>query len=377
MRIVITHPFCWPYVRRGAERNIAELACYLTRRGHDVVTVSSKPDGEPVEELGDGGRRLIRPAARFPLMSRLRLKTEHTFYLTCGRVLKELDADVVHSLFYTDALAASRFKNSHNYRTVYQVHGVAIPGVSCYRWFPPEGWMMKEAAQRADRVYAVSEYVREQARKFYRRDVEMLWSPVDLTEFTIGRGPQDGRPTILAVANFDLRYKGVRALVKSFQLVKDRLPSALLRLSGHISAEVEKEVLSSVPESTRRAIEVLGVGHMGDVPKLYREASVTVLPSLGEPSGRVLIESWASGTPVVATNHGGLPEFVNPKVGVLFEPKADLYETMNVDGLAEAILEALALSEKKGIRETCRTHALQFSYEALGPKYEELYARSS
>ena len=374
MRIAITHPFCWPYVRRGAERNIAELSLYLTRKGHDVVTISSREDGEPLDEKGVGGRRLICPATRFPLMSRFRIKSEHTFYFTCGRVLRDLDTDVVHSLFYTDALAAFRHKNSRKYLTVYQVHGVGIPGVSCYRYLPPEGWLMREAVQRADRVYAVSHYVCEQARKHYKRDMQMLWSPVDLTEFKLGSGPRDGRPTVLAVANFDLRYKGVRTLVKAFQIVKDHLPSSVLRLSGQMSPEVQKEVLSSVAESTRSAIEVLGMGQTGDVPKLYREASVTVLPSLGEPSGRVLIESWASGTPVVATNHGGLPEFVNPCVGVLFDPKADLYETMNVDGLAEAILEGLCLSERAGVREVCRRHALQFSYEALGPKYEELYA---
>jgi len=374
MRIVITHPFCWPYVRRGAERNIAELACYLTRRGHDVVTVSSKPNGEAVEEMTEGGRRLIQPALSLPLMSWFRIKTEHTFFFTFARAHSNLGADVVHSLFYTDALAASFFKKSRKYVTTYQIHGVGVPGVSCYRWLSPEGWLMKEALRRADRPYAISQYVRHLARKHYGRDPRVLWSPVDLTTFPMGSGPADGRPIILAVANFDFRYKGVRALVKAFHRVKDQLPSSVLRLSGQMSAEVQKEVLSSVPESSRSAIEILGVGRAEDVPGLYREASVTVLPSLGEPSGRVLIESWASGTPVVATNHGGLPEFVNSEVGVLFEPKADQYETMNVEGVAEAILEGLALSQRSGIHERCRTHALQFSYEALGPRYEELYA---
>ena len=32
MRIVLTHPFCWPHVRRGTERNVAEMGRYLARR---------------------------------------------------------------------------------------------------------------------------------------------------------------------------------------------------------------------------------------------------------------------------------------------------------------------------------------------------------
>jgi phosphatidylinositol alpha-mannosyltransferase len=374
MNIVITHPFCWPYVRRGAERNIAELATYLAGRGHNVTTLSSKPNGDAVEENGDSGRRLLEPATYLPLMSKFRIRSEHTFFITCARALRKLEADVVHSFFYMDALAASVLQNSQKFQTVYQIHGVGIPGVSCYRWMPPEGWLMSKAAHRAARPYAVSEFIRNQVRQHYGRDIETLWSPVDLSAFPMGDGPPDGDVVILSVANFDLRFKGVRALVKSFHLVKQCIPAARLRLSGHMSPEVQKEVLSSVPETTRLSIEVLGVGKAEDVPGLYREASVTVLPSLGEPSGRVLIESLASGTPVVATNHGGLPEFVTPEVGVLFEAKAELHETMNVEGLAEAILEGLTLSKKSGVRQNCRNHAMKFSYEALGPIYEDIYA---
>src|ERR1700759_1082864 len=41
MRIALTHQFCWPEVRRGAERYTHELAAGLRRAGHDAVIVSS------------------------------------------------------------------------------------------------------------------------------------------------------------------------------------------------------------------------------------------------------------------------------------------------------------------------------------------------
>ncbi len=44
MKVTITHPFCWPAVRRGTERFIAELAQHLVPYGHDVVTLSSTPN---------------------------------------------------------------------------------------------------------------------------------------------------------------------------------------------------------------------------------------------------------------------------------------------------------------------------------------------
>ncbi len=36
MRIAITHPTCWPYVRRGSERVLNDCAVWLAGRGHDV-----------------------------------------------------------------------------------------------------------------------------------------------------------------------------------------------------------------------------------------------------------------------------------------------------------------------------------------------------
>jgi len=56
--------------------------------------------------------------------------------------------------------------------------------------------------------------------------------------------------------------------------------------------------------------------------KLYQESKVFVLPSLGDESfGVVLLKSFASGTPVVASRVGGIPEIVDHGVnGLLTRP---------------------------------------------------------
>jgi hypothetical protein len=60
-------------------------------------------------------------------------------------------------------------------------------------------------------------------------------------------------------------------------------------------------------------------------------------------------------------------------VGVLFDPGTSAEETANVDGLAEGILQALALSAQPGIRQRCRAYAERFTWGVWGPKFEELY----
>ena len=179
---------------------------------------------------------------------------------------------------------------------------------------------------------------------------------------------------ILSVADFTVRRKGVRALVKAFALIKHDQPDASLVLSGRMTAELEHELLTGLTDKVRSSIRILGLGKPGDLPILYQNASILALPAMWEPSGTVMVEAWASGTPVVATRHAGLPEFMDREVGVLFDPLTDGEETNNVEGLAEGILAGLEISGRNGIRERCREHARKFSSQRMGPMIEGLYA---
>lgn len=374
MRIVLTHPYCWPYVRRGTERGMDVLARHLVQSGHDVVTLSTRPDGDGVDD-GPAGRRIFRRPVTFPLMNALRIQPTHTFFFVGLRMLPSLEADVVHSFYPSDALAAVAVRRRARHRTVLQMNGVAIPGVSCHRWLPPEGAMFREALRRVDCRITCSRFTRDLLREHYGVDCEVIPPPirVEPADVAEARAKPFGPPTILAVADFNVRRKGVRVLVDAFCRIKRAVPSARLQLSGQIAAALARELVAPLPPSVRESIEVLGLGTVEDLPRLYREASVMALPAMWEPSGTVLFESLAAGTPVVATNHGGIPEFVGADVGVLFEPLTDGEETRNVAGLADAILQGLALAEKPETRDRCRAHAAQYAWPVLGPQIERLY----
>ena len=54
MDVLLTHPSYWPYVRRGAEREVHDLGARLADRGHRVRLLTSMPEGLTRRTVDDG-----------------------------------------------------------------------------------------------------------------------------------------------------------------------------------------------------------------------------------------------------------------------------------------------------------------------------------
>jgi phosphatidyl-myo-inositol alpha-mannosyltransferase len=371
MRIALTNPFCWPHVRRGSERFIEELAAFLAGRGHEVTRIVGAP-GSGVEEQTGKGRRIQHRLLWTPAMRRLRLNAAHGFAPGACKSLWSLEADVVHSLYYLDAWLANRTRRRRSRRTLF--HLVGPPDPRGFRRIPPDRQLLSQAIKESDQLLAISRFVADVTETVYGRRPKVLPIPTDLRTFSRGGAKRTSRPVILSVASFDEARKGARVLVRAFVRLKQWLPDAELRMSGSISDERRQELLRDVPGSALRDIRILGAGELSDLPEQYRQASLMVLPSVKEGFGMVVIESWACGTPVVISNDGALPELVTrPGVGVLFDPREELGEATNEVGLAEAMREGLELAEKSETAECCERAAQEYSWERVGPRYEELY----
>jgi glycosyltransferase involved in cell wall biosynthesis len=116
-------------------------------------------------------------------------------------------------------------------------------------------------------------------------------------------------------------------------------------------------------------LDDLGPGTLDDVPERFRQATVSVLPSVHEAFGLVLVESLACGTPVVCSRSGGMPEIVTDKVGRIAEPD-------DPASLADALVEAVALAAEPGIAEACADRARLWDWDVIGPLHELAYARA-
>ncbi len=145
-------------------------------------------------------------------------------------------------------------------------------------------------------------------------------------------------------------FKGIDVLIKAARIVTDKIPDVAFALAGDGELMLDMKKLKA--ELNLNNVYFLGHQNQTDVSSLYNAAEVSVVPSRIEPFGLVAIEALACGTPVVATRAGGLPDFVNDKIGQLVEME-------NPDALADAIIEELQNNTKR----TKGKYAVSYAHE--------------
>jgi starch synthase len=103
-------------------------------------------------------------------------------------------------------------------------------------------------------------------------------------------------------------------------------PESRLVVAGHDSVEEGRSVLGQflerIPTEFQERVEIVGPLSREEVAVLLRQAAMLVLPSWSEAFPIVVLETMASGRPVVASDRGGIPEIVRDGVtGLLADPE--------------------------------------------------------
>lgn len=374
MRVAITTPTTWPRVRRGAERFCNELAAYLVQRGHHVTIVSAKP-GSATSVFQRGYTTRLYRRRWHPALAKAGLHEFHVFSATAAFDLLTHPYDVVLSSTFMDALAATIARRFTGTACIFWVNGLP-PRIPYVRSLTLRGAVFRRAIRRADEVVALSSFMqRELDRRFGRAGIRIP-VPVDTERFQLSRTRDHDRPVILCAAALDDVRKGGRLLMRAFDALKMRVPRATLRVSSTVSEATKSTLLGCVSPRWRPDVQFLGAGRLTDLPAQFGSAAISVLSSRWEPFGMVVLESLATGTPVVATREGAIPELIaNDTVGRLFDPGSEVtVEPTNVDGLAAAMAEGLELSRQPDTADRCRARAEEFSWRVVGPRFENMLA---
>ncbi len=121
------------------------------------------------------------------------------------------------------------------------------------------------------------------------------------------------------------KEKGLETLIKAFGLLLNIGVECQLIIAGKPVSQDEdyQKFLEQLSSDLRIENYVKFIGHVSNPGTIYQMSDITVLPSRwAEPFGRVIIESMACGTPVIASRIGGIPEILTGEFKkLLFEPE--------------------------------------------------------
>ncbi len=179
---------------------------------------------------------------------------------------------------------------------------------------------------------AVSEYVKHSAQQHLHLSpdrIQVIYNPLDVKHFDPTVVDSGGHRTalkiaqdsavLLTVARYDPQ-KGLKYLIESVSLLRDRFPNVTVIFIGAGSAE-GRHSYQELAGQLGVASQCRFLGIQADIRPYLKLCDIFVLPSLFEGLGIVLVEAMAMEKPCVATRVAAIPEVVTEgRSGILVEP---------------------------------------------------------
>jgi glycosyltransferase involved in cell wall biosynthesis len=148
---------------------------------------------------------------------------------------------------------------------------------------------------------------------------QIVTNTVDLRRFTYR--PRDPlRPRLLSTRNFEPLYN-VAATLRAFARIQARCPDATLTLVGSGSQDSSLRTLAA--DLNLRNVTFAGRVPPSQIHRYYAEADIYLQTPEIDNMPLSVLEAFASGLPVVATNVGGVPAMLTDGVHGLLAPAND------------------------------------------------------
>jgi D-inositol-3-phosphate glycosyltransferase len=311
---------------------------------------------------------------------------------------KGIRYDLIHSHYWLSGLAALDLKRNWRTPVVHMFHTLAKMKNQVARR-PEEGEAdvrisgELELLRTADRIIIATENEKAVFEKLYgvkRCAVEVIPPGVDTAHFypipsdealEFAEIPEDHQ-MILFVGRIEA-LKGIDTLLNAMLHLRNRgLTSPDCRMCLNIiGGNPELDDQENAPEMQRLLkmaseyqmdgmIRFLGKKDQDILPYYYSAAEVVVVPSHYESFGMVALEAMACGTPVIASETGGLAYLIKDGETGFFVPPAD------PEALSDK-LEQILLDQKLRDRlsQAAVLYAQQFAWQHIASRLISLYGR--
>lgn len=345
-RLTVLH-LCAPAEVGGLERVVQGLSAGLAQRGHEVVVAAVVEPGAdtapflgPIEEAGVRTVRLEIPGRGY-LRERGRVKA----------LLEELRPDVLHTHGYRSDLLHGGSARRQGVAAVSTLHGSSRMGGLSHLFEA----LQERALRHFDGVVAVSAPLVEiLLRKGVPRErihlVPNGWTPprdpLSRAEARAALGLPEGEIPVIGWIGRLIPIKGCDVFLRALGELGEEPWLASVIGDGPERAGLEGMVTSLGLEGQ---VRLHGAVH--EAARFLRAFDLFVLSSRSEGTPMVVLEALGSGTPVVATAVGGVPDLLEEGGAGWLTPPEDSGR------LGAAIREALTrttLAQEKSERGRAR-----------------------
>jgi glycosyltransferase involved in cell wall biosynthesis len=343
VRVALVTPRFPPEVG-GMENYVGWVAETLRDRPGFEVTVISTGPTRHTSETSWKGIRVIRLGTLLTLSN---TPVNPRWWVQVRRILTDLDVDVVNAHAPVPGMAdVAAYTSPVPVVLTYHAGSLVKGG------HPVDGLLRGYERRVLPRVFARCAglvAVSPVSMAYATGRAHVIPPGVDTRLFTPPESSASREARVLYVGRIERtsRWKGLQVLLDSLVRLAELVPDVQLDVVGdgddvpHLQAQAARLGVAD-------RIDWHGSVPHAELPRFYRNAAVTVLPSLTEAEsfGMTLVEAMASGSPVVGSAIGGIPFVVRDGVdGVLVAPGdptalADALSTVLTDPVLAAELGA-------------------------------------
>ena len=217
-------------------------------------------------------------------------------------------------------------------------------------FFKPLSWYLQKydvyTSKRVNNFVCNSDFVRNRVLKYYKREAEVIYPPVDIDKFSLSTNNKEYYLFLSAL----VCYKKADHAILACNKLKKKLVVA--------GNGPELNHLKRIADS--RYITFINNVSDDQIQNVYSKAKALIFPGI-EDFGIVPVEANAVGIPVIGLNIGGLSETQT-------NDTCQFYNNQTVDSLANSILEFEAKSfDPQKIRE----NSYRFSISNFNSKITE------
>lgn len=297
--------------------------------------------------------------------------------------------EVVHSHYWLSSWVGLQLKQIQKSKLVHTYHSLGVVKYNSIENIPLVAnqrlAVEKEVLETAQRIVATSPQEKQHMRTLVspQGNIDIIPCGTDIRRFgSVDRetaraelGIDKEAKIVLYVGRFD-RRKGIETLVRAVRESKFYGDKNLKLIIGGGSTPgnsdgKERDRIEGIVQELGMAecTSFPGLLKQDILPTYYAAADICVVPSHYEPFGLVAVEAMACGTPVIASDVGGLQfTVVNENTGLLVPPQ-------NVTAFSNAIDRILNDSQwgrKLGEAGNRRVNS-KFSWDGVASQLDSLY----